>query len=392
MKILINAGFGPSLANFRAPLIRALIGDGINVVAVAPDDSGSTEKEMCALGARYIPSHLRRARLGILADIRYMLELTRIIRDEKPDIIFSYSVKASIYGSMAAKLAGVRRVFCLISGLGYSFSGGKGLKKTILRKTVGTLMKVAFWCCRGVFFQNPDDVADLRAMGVIGRGVVVHVVNGSGVDRKQFSEQPLPKPVDGKIVYLLIARLINDKGVCEFVEAIRQLKDRCPVRGVLVAPPDDNPAAISIEQARKWQADGIVEYVEWAKDVRPFLRDCHVFVLPSTYREGVPRTILEALAVGRPVITTDSPGCRETIKLTARGRQQRESGAMVMEGENGLLLRTRNVDAVAAAIEQLALDPGLIEQMSRNSLELACNKYDVNIVNKSMLDVILERH
>jgi glycosyltransferase involved in cell wall biosynthesis len=391
MKILINAGYGPSLCNFRAPLIRAMIGAGAEVVAVAPEDTSDVRERVEALGARYVAVPLKRASTGILSDMAYLRALYDVMGKEKPDVVFSYTIKPVIYGTLAARMRRVPRKYAMLTGLGYVFTGEGGFGKKLVRSIVKFLLRFSLGHADGVFFQNPDDVEDLRKIGCLPKNLPVHIVAGSGVDLAHYREAPLP-PIDGgaPVTFLLVARLLRDKGICEFVEALRALKAKygAAVKGVLVAPPDPNPAAIPVEQARQWQREGLLDYIEGADDVRPYLAACHVYVLPS-YREGTPRTVLEALATGRAIITSDAPGCRETVPLTCEGLRQKQQACAVMEGENGFLVRPRDASAVAEAMEKFILDRSLVSRMREKSLELARKKYDVNLVNKAMLDVLL---
>jgi glycosyltransferase involved in cell wall biosynthesis len=393
MKIAVNAGYGPSLYNFRAPLIASLIDAGVEVVAVAPDDTGDVRRRVEALGARYVAVPLRRAGTGILSDLAYYRALVGILGAEKPDIVLSYTIKPSIYGTLAAFKCGVGRRYAMLTGLGYAFTGGSGLRRKVVHAIAKFLIKTSYKRANGLFLQNPDDETELRALNALPENLPVHIVAGSGVDLAYYREEPLPPRGEGvQVVFLLIARLIRDKGICEFIDALRLLKSKYNVHGVLVAPPDPNPTAIPVAKARAWQREGTIDYVEGTDDVRPYLKACHVYVLPSFYREGTPRTVLEALATGRPVITTDAPGCRETVKLTPEGLKANAQGADVLEGENGFLVWPRSSHAVASAMERFLTDRSLVARMAAKSLELARTKYDVRFVNRAMLDVMLPKN
>jgi glycosyltransferase involved in cell wall biosynthesis len=388
-KIAIVGGYGPSLSGFRGPLIKGMIACGHEVVGIAPDDDSRTQARLAELGARFVPIALKRASSNIAGDIHYYRDLKRIFAAEKPDIVFSYTVKPVIYGSLAARSVGVPKVYSMMTGLGHSYSEGGGPKRRLLRIVVSNLLYQAFKRCDGVFFHNPDDLAELRKSRVLRKDAKAYLVAGSGVDTEKFAIQPLP-PLDAEhpLTFSLVARLIEEKGILEYAEALREIKKTYAVKGILVAHPDANPSAIPVEKAREWHKEGLLEFIEGTDDVRPYLKESHVFVLPS-YREGTPRSVLEAMAVGRAVITTDSPGCRETVPLTSEGVEQKRTGEAVMRGRNGFLVRPRDSRAIVIAMEQFIENPSLVETMRAESQRLTRTKFDARLVTKAMLDVIL---
>jgi len=222
---------------------------------------------------------------------------------------------------------------------------------------------------RSVFFQNPDDLDQFDRLRLLRSRSQAVLVNGSGVDLDHF--RPLP-PVVNPPVFLLMARLYREKGIREFVAAARLVKERYPqTRFCLVGSIDSNPSAILPVELEAWKAEGVIEHTPWVDDVRPFLAACSVYVLPS-YREGTPRTVLEAMAVARPTITTDAPGCRETV----------------VDGENGFLVPVKDAQAVAQAMERFILNPELIGRMGRCARTIAEQKYDVHDVNRIMVKVM----
>jgi glycosyltransferase involved in cell wall biosynthesis len=216
-----------------------------------------------------------------------------------------------------------------------------------------------------VIFQNPDNRQVFVERGIVElpRTLIVH---GSGVNVEHFSPAPLSQ---GEPVFLLIARLLGDKGIREYVRAAALLKEKYPAVVLqLVGPDDPSPDGIPLDEVKKWHEAGVIQYLGSTKDVRPYLAQCHVYVLPS-YHEGTPRSVLEAMAMGRPVVTTDAPGCRETVQ----------------PGENGYLVPTRDAEALARAMERFILEPGLIGEMGSRSRRIAEQKYDVHKVNAVIL-------
>lgn len=365
-KVVVLAGYAESLVTFRGQLLAAMVRAGHQVVACAPERPAKVVEALRALGVEYRSVELNRTGMNPLKDLGGCLRLRRLFRELKPDLFLGYTVKPVIYGSIAARLAGIPRRYSMITGLGYAFSGST-LRHRLVRALVCRLFRLSLPLNDKVLFQNPDDLSLFAEEGLIASKEQGVLVNGSGVDLAAFSPAPLPP---GEPVFLLIARLLKDKGIPEFVEAARMLKERCPrARFVLLGPLDSNPAAISARQVAEWREAGIIEYPGETEDVRPFIARASVFVLPSAYREGTPRTILEAMAMGRPIVTTDTPGCRETV----------------VEGENGFLVPAKNAAALAVAMERFILEPGLSERMGRASLRIATEKYDVHLVNQVIM-------
>jgi glycosyltransferase involved in cell wall biosynthesis len=366
MKFLLIAGLPESLTNFRGPLIAALQARGLEVHVAAPDMPAESQVrvrlESQGVGVHSIP--MGRTGTNPVADARSMLAMWALMRRLKPDYVMGYTIKPVIYGSLAAYLARVPRRIALITGLGYAFQGDG--QRGGLRALVQWLYGLALARVHLTFFQNPDDLALFRQSGILSEGMLTCVVNGSGVDVARFSAMPLPAK---QLRFLLIARLLGDKGVREYAQAARVLKDKHPeVVCTLVGWLDSNPDAIKQSELDAWIADGRIEFLGRLSDVRPAIERCSVYVLPS-YREGTPRTVLEAMAMGRPVITADAPGCRETV----------------VDGENGFLIPVKSVTALVAAMERFVQDPELARRMGARGRQLAEEKYDVHKVNSAML-------
>lgn len=371
MKMLLMAGLGESLLNFRGPLIAALQAKSVDVHVAAPDLPVGVPTRL-ALEARGLTVHevpLRRTGTNPLSDLKALWAMRRLMRRIQPDAMLAYTIKPVIYGTLAAWLAGVPRRFALITGLGYAFTGEATGLRGVIKGLVQNLYKLSLRRSHQVFFQNPDDQALFRQLGLLHSSTPSVVVNGSGVDVTTFSVAPLPR---GAPHFFLIARLLGDKGVREYAQAAQRIKAACPeVRFSLVGWVDENPDAIAQAELDQWVQQGTLDFLGRLSDVRPAIAQCSVYVLPS-YREGTPRTVLEAMAMGRAIITTDAPGCRETV----------------VDGENGFLVPIKSVDALVQAMERFITQPELAAHMGECSRQIAENKYDVHKVNAAMLDAM----
>jgi glycosyltransferase involved in cell wall biosynthesis len=366
MKFLMIAGLADSLLNFRAPLIAALTGRGLQVHVAAPDLPAGhpTRVQLEAMGLTVHSIPLLRTGTNPIADLKTLWGLWRLMRRVQPHYVLGYTIKPVIYGSLAAWLAGVPRRFALITGLGYAFQG-EG-QRGWLQALVQWLYALALSRVVLVFFQNPDDEALFHQRGILTANTPSCVVNGSGVDVSSFTVAPLPpRPLR----FLLIARLLGDKGVREYAQAAQRVRAVYPsVTFALVGWIDTNPDAVTQQELDAWVAQGSVEFLGRLSDVRPAIAACSVYVLPS-YREGTPRTVLEAMAMGRPIITTDAPGCRETV----------------VDLDNGFLVPVKSVDALVQAMLEFINNPALAARMGQRSRQMAEDKYDVHKVNAVML-------
>lgn len=375
MKIALIAGYSPSLLNFRGPLLRALRERGHEVLALAPDDDPAVPPALRRMGVTFLPAPIRRSGLNPLADLAALRHLAAWLRRLRPDKVLSYTPKPVIWGSLAAHLAGVPDIYALITGLGRAFGlDGEhlGLRRRAVNRLARLLYRLGLACCRGVLFQNPDDLALFQRLGLVRPGQPTTVTAGSGIDLAHFAQADpaLPDPVEGGPVFLTLTRLLADKGVSEFVEAASLLKPKYPaVEFRVVGPAESGPGGIPRAGLDAWAARGQVTFAPPVADVRPELRRAGVYVLASAYREGVPRSVLEALSMGRPVITSDTPGCRETV----------------IPGRNGFLVPPRDPQALAKAMERFLLDPELIAEMGAESRLLAEARFDVNAVNDHIL-------
>lgn len=295
-----------------------MIQSGANVIASAPDYDADTVAELEDMGVRYEQLSFERTGRNPFGDLIYCFRLMAFFKREAPDQVFAYTVKAVLYGCLAARFTTVPKVHALISGVGYLFSDGASRKKSALLRVLLPVYRFALRRVAVIFFQNPDDVATYQSFGLIAPESEIVQVNGSGVDLAAFSPNAIPME---PIRFCLIARLIRDKGLYEYAEAARLLKARygSAVECILVGPTDTNPGAIPAADLFEWQQSGVIDYRGELRDVRTVLGESSVYVLPSYYMEGVPRTILEAMAMGRPIVTCDSRGCRETVEAGVNG-------------------------------------------------------------------------
>lgn len=364
MKIAILYNTSDYLLRFRTELIRSLQSAGNEVIAITPRDEATHRLQQ--LSVEWREWKMDGQALNPIKDIVAIGNLRQILAQERPDAILNFTIKPVLYGSLMGGWARVPRIVSMITGMGSIFLPG-GLKKRILLQAVHLVYKAAMKFNHKVLFQNDEDLAYFVANRFIDSSKAVRI-NGSGVNLELFTQQ------SGHVIpgsFLLISRMIKEKGIHEFVAAARQLKARFPhARFTLVGPIDNNPGAITREEIAAWEHEGIIEYAGVQSDVRPFLARTEVYVLPTYYLEGVPRSILEALAMGKPVITTDWRGCRDTVT----------------QDVNGLLVPPKNADALCGAMSRYLEQPDLSVRHGFASRRLAETKFDVSSVNKQVID------
>lgn len=369
MKVLVLASWADSLIRFRGRLLSRLASEGLSVHATAPGLSKNLQVRS-TLGNMQCTCHdvhIARTGMNPLIDFFSLLHLVRLMRREKPKYFLGYTVKPVIYGLLAARIAGVEHRTALITGLGSAFNTESSQPPGVLQRIVTLLYRVALGGATRVVFQNPDDRNLFVRLGLVDANRTA-VVNGSGVPLDEFVQRPLPA-LD-QCHFLFIGRLNRDKGVHEFIEAARSVKARYPHAVFhIVGWIDSNPSSISQEELDRWIAEGLIVYHGRLDSVQEQLAASHVFVLPSRQGEGTPRSILEAMAIGRAVITTDAPGCRETV----------------VNGDNGFLVPVRSPASLTTAMTQFLEKPSLITGMGQRSREIAEEKYDVEKVNAQML-------
>lgn len=366
-RVIIFGNQAFSLVNFRGALMEDLRRRGHEVLALAPDFDDSLRERLAASGIEAVSLSLSRTSVNPLKDLRDLAQLWRIMRDLKPDVVLAFTIKPVVYGTLAATLAGVTRRHVLITGLGYAFSASSSLRDRFVQGLARTLYRVSLLAAHVVFMQNRDDVNEFVARRIVARDKIT-LVNGTGVDLKEWPVVALP---DTPVVFALAARLLGEKGIREYVAAARRVKAIHPeTRFLLLGGLDTNPAAISLEEVKGWVEDGIVEWPGHV-EMREWLERTSVYVLPS-YREGVPRSTQEAMASGRPIITTDVPGCRETV----------------IDGENGFLVPPRDVDALVRAMVHFLENPQDIAVKGHRSRQIAEERFDVHQINARMFSAM----
>lgn len=365
-RILVIASYAPSLINFRGPMISDLIAAGYNVFAASPDIDDETHKKIIALGATPIEAQLARKGLNPIADLSYCYDLYKIIKNQKIDLILSYTAKPNIWGAIAGKMAGIKSI-SMLTGLGIAFTPDGNWKPKISALIIKKLYALATSFNSKVVFQNQDDMIDFIKEKCLTKPEKAVLVNGSGVDLTHYMPAPMPE----KPIFFMISRIIASKGVRDYANAaIKILKKRNDCRFILLGVTDNGHDAIPLEEIAQWQKDGL-EYHGPVLDIRIFMKSCSIYVLPS-YREGTPRSVLEAMAMRRPIITTDAPGCRETVQ----------------NGCNGYLVPVNDVDKLVIAMEKLADNPQKRDEMGAESLKIAIEKYDVVKINAILTDMI----
>lgn len=370
MRILILASYAPSLINFRLDLMHDLRAAGHEVMAAAPGQDADVVHALGEIGVGYEPIDLDRAGVNPIRDLGSLVGLIKLFRRIRPDLVLAYTIKPVAYGLLAARLSGVRRRFGMITGLSYALMGGDGIKRRLLKRLTVRLYRQGLAGAEAVIFQNASDLAAFAENGMTRPGQKTVVVDGSGINLERFAAAPLP---DGPPVFLLVARLLADKGIREYVDAARRLKrDHPDWRFQILGPLDITPTAIGKAEIDAWQQEGVIDYLGATKDVRPYLRACSAFVLPSYYPEGLPRSILEAMAIGRAIVTTDRPGCRETV----------------VEAENGYLVPAGEIGPIATAMVDLGTEPGRLQAFGKASRDIAEHRFDVSLINQAILRIL----
>ncbi|WP_187336609.1 glycosyltransferase family 4 protein [Novosphingopyxis iocasae] len=373
MKITLITSGAITVPNFRGLLIQSLNRQGHNLSAMAPDWNDELRERTRAYGAEPVDIALDRAGVHPIRDALNCWLLAGQLRRTAPDAVLCYFAKPAIFGTLAAWIARVPRRIALIEGLGYVFTEGEdsgGAKRWLLRTITKLLYRNALRAADKVAFLNEDDAGQFRAMGLVTADKII-VLGGIGVDLQELKPS---SPPAGPPSFIMMARLLREKGVREYVAAARIVKARHPdARFVLLGDRDANPGSVSWGELDAWIADGIVEWPGHVDNVPEWLSDASVFVLPS-YREGVPRSTQEAAALGRAVITTDAVGCRETV----------------VDGRNGFVVPVRSVDELAEAMERFVKQPELVARMGAESRALAEERFDALRWNERMTKLLTE--
>lgn len=373
-KIVLIGTVATSFYGFRADLIQMLVSQGHTVYAFTSEYQPDDLDKIKALGAIATPYHLNRGGLNPLADIQATYRLKQQLSQIAPDLVFSFFSKPVIFGTLAARLAKVPCVIGMLEGLGYTFTDQpKGLaKKTSLIKQVQILLyKLALPKLDKLIFLNPDDPKDLIETHTI-NVKKYEILGGIGLNLKDYPYQPL-RNIHLPLKFLFIGRLLKEKGIHEFVQAAKLVKKTYPDTEftVLGAIDHHNLGALQQTELDSLISSNIIQYPGHVSNIKDWIADCHVFVLPS-YREGVPRSTQEAMAVGRAVITTDVPGCRETV----------------IDGKNGFIVPKWNPQALAEKMIYFIENPEQIQVMGEQSYKIAQEKFDAHKVNERLLKIL----
>lgn len=360
MRFILVSPKNRTAYNFRGDLIKRIISCGYEVIVTGPNRVDVEKIE--ALGAHFVEIPMNKNGVNPKEDLKYQKALYELFKKEKPDVVLGYTSKPVIYGSIAAKKAGVPHKVAMITGLGYAFTAQTKKAKAI-RAVMSVLYKKALNCADTVIFQNPDDREQFVSSGLV-KSEKCRVVNGSGVNTNRFSVADYPD----KITFFMLSRVMYSKGIREYLRACELVKEKHPeVRFMLLGACENIQDSLSKEDLAPYVEKGIIEHFGETDRVEDYYKQCSVYVLPS-YREGTPRTVLEAMSMGRAIITTDAPGCRETV----------------IDGKTGFLVPVKNAEAVAEKMTEFIENPELIKTLGAASAEYAREKFSVDKVNDDM--------
>lgn len=376
MKVVIIGTVASSIFGFRKPLIKEIIEKGHDVYALAIDYTDEQKNELRSWGVTAIDYQLSRSGLNPISDLNMMFSLKNILQSIKPDVVFSYFVKPVIYGSLAAKLAKVPKIVAMLEGLGSVHTpsmSGWSFKMKALQYIQGFLFTISFRITDDIIFLNPDDPIDLsKYIPFYNYHSKTNVLGGIGleIDDFPYTKVDIRKPIR----FVFIARLLAEKGIHQLVSAMEIVKNKHSGAELLILGKLDkaSPSSLTAEELDKLIEKKIIIYPGHVPNVDDWIVDSHIFVLPSYYREGVPRSTQEAMAIGRPILTTDVPGCRETV----------------IDGENGFLVPAFEVKKLAEKMIWFIENPERIEPMGLASRKMAEEKFDVRKVNKKLLSIM----
>lgn len=351
--------------NFRGDLIKEIIAHGFKVIVTGPNQEGV--ERITSLGAEFYEIPMDKNGINPFSDIKYLYSLYKLFKSEKPVATLGYTIKPVIYGSIAAKIAGVKNITSMVTGIGYLFASNS-LKAKIIRFISSMLYKIGFGCANNVIFQNNDDLNDFTRLKLCSKDKT-YVVNGSGVNLNRFKPADLPN----KITFFFLGRFIYSKGIMDFLEAAKLLKSQyLDCRFVILGKFERMNDAVPQADIERYIDDGVVEHFPETDNIALYYEQTSVFVLPTYYREGTPRVILEAMACGRPIITTNTPGCKETV----------------INGVNGYFVKPKDPKDLAEKCEVFIKDNDKIKKMGKESLKICREKYDVSKVNAQMLKIL----
>lgn len=365
MRIMVVTAATNSIPRFRIDMIDEFIARGCDVVVLGDEPEDVWREYFSDHAIRYRSYPVARNGMNPMQDMHTKRALVKILCEEMPDRIFTYQAKPNIYGCLAARDVGIDDVYVMMGGLGSVFHAS-GVKNAVLRSIVSLQYRTALAHAKAVFFQNEEDVALFERLGIMGRSKAV-MVRGSGVNLKKFPCKKLP----GRKAFLFVGRLVRGKGVLDYLDAARMVKkDRPDVDFHLVGPFDSNPTALQPSDLQPYIDDGTVLYhgEQAPADIAAFLEKASVFVLPSYYGEGTPKSALEAMATGRALIVADAVGCREVVR----------------EGVNGFLVPPKDPAALADAMLSSIEDDAVLHAMAAQSRRMAEEIFDVDKVNETI--------
>lgn len=364
MRIAIVATAGESLIKFRRHLIKEWVKRNCEVWCISIEDPCVMKQRISELGAEYCQVSGNRTGTSIVDGIGMIHRYKKAFKKIKPDLCFLYMSKPVAFGGIAAIQCKIPRIVVFQTGLEIAFYSA-GLKNLFIRQVLKILFKYVHGSCETVFFMCHEDERKMLKWGLVNPEQVCYV-DGSGVDMNHFARTDLP----GEAIVLMVARLVWSKGIREYLEAARLVKKKHPeVRFLLVGGIDENSEALSKREVNELRKEGVIEYKGYHDDVRPYLEECSIFVLPS-YHEGKGTAILEAQSVGRPVITTTAPGCSETV----------------IEGYNGLLVPVKNARMLADRIEYLVVHPEERQRMADHAYQFCKKKFESGIICSSICE------
>lgn len=372
-KVIILGNIGRTMVGFRADLIKELVSRGCDVYCFASKYSVSEKKFIFDLGATPVNISLNSKGLNPILDVISLGRLVVLFRKYKADILLSTFVKPVVFGTIAAWLAGVPRRFGMIEGLGIAFTdrgGAKSFSLSLVKWFQSRLYRLALPLLKKVFFLNPDDINELRS--VTGLKLSNSILFGPiGLDLGEF---PFSEPPSGILQFIFVGRLLKEKGIFEYLAAAERIKKKFPfVKFLILGDVDEgNRWALPKEVLSEAVADGIVDHAGHVKNVSEMLAQSSVFVLPS-YREGWSRSTQEALAIGRAIITTDAPGCRDSV----------------VDGWNGYIVKARNVDDLVVAMERFVMNRDLVRIFGYRSHQFAVKNLDSSVINRHLADLLL---
>ena len=366
--VLIIGAYSESIINFRGDLIRFLVKKNCKVYAMSEKTTIENELKIKNLGATFISYNVERHGLNPLNELKTFLDLKKSINTINPDILISYTIKPVIWSGLAILFNKKVKYFPFIEGLGYAFQK-KNLHRLILKKLAIFLYKISLYRSTGVIFLNKDNQNTFIINNIISKDKC-YIIDGIGVNLDYFEKQELQH---GDLTFLMISRFLGEKGVKEYLQAAKIIKNKFSnIKIQLLGTFDNSLDSISpilIDDALR---EKIIEIIPQQKDVREFLKNCHVFVLPS-YHEGMPRTIMEAMSIGRPILTTDVPGCKNTVN----------------HNENGLLVNKADYNDLANKMIWFIENKDKIKIMGDKSRLIASERFDVNIINARLYSIII---